>query len=137
MANENDQKLAYIEGLKTWAEEDKKVVFLWIAFDLAAVVFLLSDKVAQEFTNSPDTAIGLSCLAMNALLYFRYYHSLHRTILNVNSKLLDLNVDGAKKMVDAAWQRNASWFTAGSVFLVAGIALLVVQHLCQVKWNLR
>ena len=38
-------KKDYILGLKSWAEEDKKVVFLWIAFNLATVSLTLSEKV--------------------------------------------------------------------------------------------
>ena|SRR5260370_10770967 len=61
-----DDKTAYLEWIKSWTEEDKKVVLLLIAFDLGTISLILSGKTGAGSPMPTLRGLGLVCLLVSA-----------------------------------------------------------------------
>lgn len=129
------RKKEYIAGLKSWADEDKKVVLLWIAFDLAIVSLTLSEKIFDDASNrSPVVGIGVLSFLLSVILFFVYYHDLHMAIRSMNEHLLDLNCDQALHKIRTTWIRNSRIFDVASGLLVLGFVAFVVRYVSKISW---
>lgn len=133
-SDKGEHKKEYVAGLRAWADEDKKVVLLWITFDLASVALILTGKVFIV-GSSPLVAIGVVLLVFSAILYFAYYHDLHMTTRELNKYYLSLKCDDALNTVRSAWWKNSRIFKLGTICLILGILALTFKYAYGVNWH--
>lgn len=120
----------YIKALIDLAEEDKKSVLLYVAFDLSVVSLTLSEKVFQGAqAHSLVVAAGLVLLLLSATLFFHYYRTRHLATFALVEQLLTLDVQAARQIPKDNWRRQKVAYRIGYSVRAAGIAVLIAAYL--------
>lgn len=127
-----DCQKAFIEGLKSHLEAEKKIQLLWVTALLALCALVLKDEIAENLIPvGPQTILGVFSLLVSTLLIFLTHHRVHRTWLVVNRTLLILDVETAHNVVSNLWIQKSSWkspsflMSSATVFGAIGLILLV------------
>lgn len=126
-------KKEYINGLKAWVEEDKKVILLGIGFDLAAISLIISNKVPGALNpNSILIALGMLSLLFSAYFLFVYYHGLHLAVREIHRQLKTLNIYNAENALDKLWKERSLKFHIGLALLYLGVIIFIAQYILNI-----
>lgn len=129
-AVESSVKLEYIKELIVFAKSDKQSVFMYFAFALAAIGFVI-----EKFDTSIQSAgfwhltffyIGILFLIMAAMSYFMYWRKIHRTQMSIISCIPSLNIKKARGYWIELWKENQALFKLGLGFLVVGNSIIFI-----------
>ncbi len=128
-------KKEYIIQMRNWNEEDKKIIFLLIAFDLSIIFVTLSKKIFGTNTHkSPLVFIGIVCLLIGVGLFYTYYHRRHQISKDIIKTLKCLSIDKADNLSEQAWESNKKVFRAAYILSLIGIILFFIEFYIGVKW---
>src|SRR6202040_2693797 len=96
--SDTDLKKKYIKSRLSLMEEDKKSVLLYVAFNLALVSLVLSEKVfAKVATCKALVVAGLLFLMSSAFLLFDYCRNTHLATFPLAKTILTLDVTRAEE----------------------------------------
>jgi len=122
----NETKTDYIKELLSVVNEDKKSVLLYVAFDLAVVSLVLSEKLFQgPEDNSRYVVLGLICLLISAFFFFNYYRKMHLACFELAEQLLSMNTDEAKKIPSRIWAQHKLGYQVGYAIRIFGLGTLL------------
>lgn len=121
-----EDKAAYLEWIKSWTEEDKKVVLLLIAFDLGTISLILSGKTGSGSPTPTLRGLGLICLLVSAGSYYLYFHRLHLVLRGLRPGGEPLSPESVDKRFTDVWRTNRIWFRCGGFLMFLGLGLLIV-----------
>jgi hypothetical protein len=126
MENQLDDKAAYLEWVKSWTEEDKKVVLLLIAFDLGTISLLLSGKTGIGPPIFALRGLGLVCLLGSAGFYYLYFHRLHLFLRGLCPRGDPLSPEQIDERLARVWRTNRIWFRFGGGLMFLGLFSLII-----------
>ena len=128
----DDPSSEYIKAIISVADEDKKSVLLYVAFDLAVVSLTLSEKIFQA-TGSKSTfvATGLCLLLVSAGFFFNHYRKIHLSIFRIVDELLTKNTSRAREIPRETWEKHKVGYIFGYCTRLLGIAFLVAAYLAR------
>lgn len=122
----------YIKSILSVVEADQKSVLLYVAFDLAVISLMLSEKVFQgSSSKSLFVAGGLLLLLISASLFFDYYRKMHLSTFSIVDQLLSLNTRRARRIPNAVWQKHKIGYQLGYVVRLLGVAVLIAAYVAQ------
>ncbi len=118
----------YLEWLRAWTEEDKKVLLLLIGFDLAIVSLVLSEKLFSAQPKSALVACAVVSFLASAGFLYQYYHALHMALRGLLPSVLSDSISDVEQLFADVWKRNRGWFRLGHFFLGLGLLLLLLAY---------
>ncbi len=128
----DDTSFEYIKAIISVADEDKKSVLLYVAFDLAVISLTLSEKIFQATgPKSAYVAAGLCLLLASAGLFFNHYRKIHLSIFRIVDELLTKNTSRAREIPTETWEKHKLGYIVGYCARLLGIALLVAAYLAK------
>lgn len=126
LTQKDELKKEYIKSMLSLMEEDKKSVLLYVAFDLAVISLVISEKILTvENFFRPVVVVGLVYLLISVSLFFAYYRKMNLAAFPVTRTLLTLDVAKADAIRAEAWAKNKFKYWVAHLSMGLGIALLL------------
>lgn len=123
---QNEQN--YLEWMRAWTEEDKKVVLLLIGFDLATVSLVLSEKIFNLQPKSWLVATAVLCLIVSAVCLYEYFHALHRAVRQMLPLVLSGGVTEADEIFNKVAHKYLIYFWVGYILIPIGLIVLLAEY---------
>ncbi len=124
---ENSVKLEYIKSMIDYANRDKQSVFLYFAFALGTVVFLI-EKISSDIEKrsgiySIVLYTGITLMLLSAIFFFTYWRKTHKFQGFMISCIPSLNIKKTRDLWVRVWKENMGYFKMGLLFLSIGVFL--------------